>query len=87
MWLKKLAAEYKDLHRTPEWLSSHPETLQRIKNAEAYVAKHPCKTCVPLSWNKTEILAELNAGLDKNLTQKISRNEYVAIINDWFCSL
>ena len=69
-FLKKLAAEYKDLDRTPEWLSSHPETLQRIKNAEAYVAKHPCKTCVPLSWNKTEILAELNAGLDKNPTQK-----------------
>ena len=69
-FFKKLAAEYKDLDRTPEWLSSHPETLQRIKNAEAYVAKHPCKTCVPLSWNKTEILAELNAGLDKNPTQK-----------------
>ena len=69
-FFKKLAAEYKDLDRTPEWLSSHPETLQRIKNAEAYVTKNPCKTCVSLSWNKAEILAELNAGLDKNPTQE-----------------
>ena len=69
-FLKKLAAEYKDLDNTPEWLSSHPETLQRIKNAEAYVAKNPCKTCVPLSWNKAEILAELNADLDKKATQE-----------------
>ena len=69
-FLKKLAAEYKDLDNTPEWLSSHPETIQRIKNAEAYVAQHQCKTCLPLSWNKTEILAEINAGQDKKATQE-----------------
>lgn len=75
IFLKKLAAEYKNLDRTPEWLSSHPETLQRIKNAEAYVAKNPCQTCLPLSWNKTEILAELNAGLDKKPTQEKTKQK------------
>ena len=74
-FFKKLAAEYKDLDRTPEWLSSHPETLQRIKNAEAYVTKNPCKTCVSLSWNKTEILAELTTGLDKNTTQEKTKQK------------
>lgn len=74
-FFKKLAAEYKDLDRTPEWLSSHPETLQRIKNAEAYVTKNPCKTCVSLSWNKTDILAELTTGLDKNTTQEKTKQK------------
>jgi predicted Zn-dependent protease len=58
-FFKKLAAEYKDLDNAPVWLSSHPETLERIKFAEAYVAANPCKNCVPLIWDKSKILAEL----------------------------
>lgn len=68
-FFKKLAAEYKDLNNTPEWLSSHPETLQRIKNAEAYVAKNPCKSCVPLTWDKTKILADIAEDSAKEKTQ------------------
>jgi Zn-dependent protease with chaperone function len=66
-FFKKLAAEYKDLDNAPVWLSSHPETLERIKSAEAYVAKFPCKSCVALTWDKTKILAELGASEDKAL--------------------
>jgi beta-barrel assembly-enhancing protease len=58
-FFKKLAAEYKDLDSAPVWLSSHPETLERIKSAEAYVAANPCKSCAPLVWDKSKILAEL----------------------------
>jgi beta-barrel assembly-enhancing protease len=63
-FFKKLAAEYKDLDNAPVWLSSHPETLARIKSAEAYVAANPCKSCVPLTWDKAKILAELDADSD-----------------------
>ena len=59
-FFKKLAAEYKDLDNAPVWLSSHPETLERIKLAEAYVANNPCKNCAPLIWDKTKILANLS---------------------------
>ena len=59
-FFKKLATEYKDLDNAPVWLSSHPETLERIKLAEAYVAANPCKSCVPLIWDKTKILANLS---------------------------
>lgn len=59
-FFKKLAAEYKDLDSAPVWLSSHPETLARIKSAEAYVAAHPCKSCVALTWDKAKILAEID---------------------------
>ena len=69
-FLKKLAAEYKDLDRTPEWLSSHPETLERIKRAEAYVAANPCKSCVALTWDKTKIMADLGNASDKDSTKK-----------------
>ena len=69
-FLKKLAAEYKDLDRTPEWLSSHPETLERIKRAEAYVVANPCKSCVALTWNKTKIMADLGNASDKDSTKK-----------------
>jgi beta-barrel assembly-enhancing protease len=64
-FFKKLAAEYKDLDNAPVWLSSHPETLERIKSAEAYVAANPCKSCTKLDWNKAEILAEIDRDSDK----------------------
>jgi Zn-dependent protease with chaperone function len=71
-FFKKMAAEYKDKDNTPEWLSSHPETLERIKSAEAYVAANPCKSCVPLTWDKTKILADL--GEDKELGDDFNKN-------------
>jgi beta-barrel assembly-enhancing protease len=65
-FFKKLEAEYKDLDNAPVWLSSHPETLERIKSAEAYVAANPCKSCVPLTWDKTKILSELDDDSDED---------------------
>ncbi len=63
-FFKKMEAAYNvknsDKSSVPEWLSSHPETLARIKFAEQYVAKNPCKACTPLVWNKPEILADLD---------------------------
>lgn len=58
-FFKKMEAEYKGKDNIPGWLSSHPDTLARIKSAEAYVAANPCKTCVPLTWDKPAILADL----------------------------
>ena len=68
-FFKKMAAEYKDKDNTPEWLSSHPETLARIKDAEAYVAANPCKNCAPLTWDRNKILAELAKGEAEVKTQ------------------
>ncbi|MEO6117774.1 MAG: M48 family metalloprotease, partial [Methylotenera sp.] len=68
-FFKKMDAAYKskDLGSSgiPEWLSSHPETLARIKFAEQYVAKNPCKACVPLVWDKPAILADLGKKREK----------------------
>jgi len=41
------------------WFSSHPDTLSRIQAIEEYVAKHPCGTCMTLTWDKSALLAEL----------------------------
>ncbi|MDD2801889.1 MAG: M48 family metallopeptidase [Methylococcales bacterium] len=41
------------------WLSSHPDTLARIATIESYIAQHPCQQCTVLTWNKADILAEL----------------------------
>jgi Zn-dependent protease with chaperone function len=61
-FFKKMDAVYKDTedNSVPGWLSSHPETLARIKFAEQFVKLHPCKDCKPLVWNKAEILANLS---------------------------
>lgn len=60
-FFKKMAAEYKDKDNMPTWLSSHPEMQARIKAAEQYVLKNPCKNCVKLAWDKPAILADLMA--------------------------
>ena len=59
-FFKKMDTAYKNKDETPEWLSSHPETLARIKFAEQFVKSHPCKDCALLTWDKTAILADLN---------------------------
>ena len=68
-FFKKMEAAYKskegESSSMPEWLSSHPETLARIKFAEQYVAKNPCKACVPLVWDKPAILADLSKKREK----------------------
>lgn len=68
-FFKKMDVAYKakngDESSMSEWLSSHPETLARIKFAEQYVAKNPCKTCVALVWDKPAILADLSKKREK----------------------
>ena len=69
-FFKKMEAEYqakfKGKDAMPGWLSSHPDTLERIRKAEAYVMQHPCKTCVTLVWDKPAILAELAKKRDED---------------------
>jgi hypothetical protein len=43
----------------PRWFSSHPETLARIKAAEAFVLQNPCKNCTKLTWDKPAIMDDL----------------------------
>ncbi|HYN55132.1 MAG TPA: M48 family metallopeptidase [Methylotenera sp.] len=68
-FFKKMDAAYKSKEgensSMPEWLSSHPETVARIKFAEQYVAKNPCKACIPLVWDKPAILADLSKKREK----------------------
>jgi len=43
----------------PVWLSSHPDTQNRIRIAESYIAKRPCPTCANLEWDKTAVMQEV----------------------------
>jgi beta-barrel assembly-enhancing protease len=58
-FFKKMELAYKGQDKMPTWFSSHPETQARIKAAEAYVQKHPCKLCTKLTWDKPAILDDL----------------------------
>lgn len=68
-FFKKMDAAYKskqgESNGMPAWLSSHPETLARIKFAEQYVAKNPCNACIPLVWDRSAILADLGKKREK----------------------
>jgi beta-barrel assembly-enhancing protease len=63
-FFKKMEIEYKGKDDMPTWLSSHPETLARIKAAEQHVLKNPCKNCVKLVWDKPAIMADLSQKKD-----------------------
>ena len=58
-FFKKMQATYKGKGEGPEWLSSHPDTDNRIKAVQDYNKSHPCPDCETLKWNKKEILASL----------------------------
>jgi beta-barrel assembly-enhancing protease len=45
--------------RIGDWFSSHPDTATRIQEIETYIAKHPCSTCKPLTWDKAKILVDI----------------------------
>lgn len=68
---KKMDTAYKNKDETPEWLSSHPETLARIEFTEQFVKSHPCKDCALLTWDKTAILADLNTEEKNGKNKKI----------------
>ena len=54
--MKNESARHGDI---PAWLSSHPDTQNRIGVAEAYLAKRPCPKCENLNWNKAAVMEEL----------------------------
>ncbi len=60
-FFRKLQAEFKGKGKgeAPEWMSSHPETENRIKAVEDYNKAHPCSDCEMLKWDKKGILASL----------------------------
>lgn len=63
-FFKKLQEVYKG-KQGPEWLSSHPDTANRIKAVEEYNLAHPCPDCETLQWDKKAILASLDKEKDK----------------------
>jgi predicted Zn-dependent protease len=58
-FFKKLQEAYKGKANGPEWLSSHPDTANRIQAVENYIKKYPCTDCEILQWDKKAILASL----------------------------
>jgi len=68
-FFRKIEAELKSRENMPEWLSSHPDTGNRIKTIEEFIAAHPCVKCESLAWNKATVLLNIdNAG--KNSTKE-----------------
>jgi predicted Zn-dependent protease len=58
-FFKKMAQEYKGQSDMPDWFSSHPDMLSRIKITEDFIAKRPCSDCLDLSWDRQAIMADL----------------------------
>ena len=58
-FFKKMQEAFKDKTTGPDWLSSHPDTANRILAVENYVKTHPCMDCEKLKWDKKAILAGL----------------------------
>jgi Zn-dependent protease with chaperone function len=60
-FFKRLASEQPKQGQLPAWLSSHPDTQQRILSAEKFTQQHPCAHCQSLTWDIEAILANINA--------------------------
>jgi beta-barrel assembly-enhancing protease len=58
-FFKKMQEAFKDKANGPEWMSSHPDTVNRILAVENYIKGHPCTDCEKLKWDKKAILASL----------------------------
>ncbi len=58
-FFKKMQEALKDNANDPDWLSSHPDTANRIKAVENYIKEHPCADCEKLKWDKKAILASM----------------------------
>jgi len=59
IFFKKMQEAYKDKAAGPDWLSSHPDTANRIQAIEKYIKENPCADCEKLKWDKEAILASL----------------------------
>jgi beta-barrel assembly-enhancing protease len=64
VFFKKMQAAYKG-KEAPDWLSSHPDTANRILAVENYIKDHPCTDCENLQWDKKGILASLEKANSK----------------------
>ena len=60
-FFKRLASEHPNAERMPAWLSSHPDTANRIQLAEQFVKQHPCARCKDIDWNIEAILENINS--------------------------
>jgi beta-barrel assembly-enhancing protease len=60
-FFERLASEQPDAERMPAWLSSHPDTANRIQLAEQFVKQHPCARCRDIDWNIEAILENINS--------------------------
>ena len=58
-FFKKMQEAFKNKENGPEWMSSHPDTANRIQSVEDYIKAHPCADCTQLKWDKKAILASL----------------------------
>ena len=60
-FFKRLAGEQAQAEQLPAWISSHPDTSNRIQQAEKFVQQHPCKGCKHIDWDIEAILESINA--------------------------
>jgi beta-barrel assembly-enhancing protease len=60
-FFKKLAKLNPTQSDIPEWVSSHPDTKNRILAADAFVKNHPCANCQTLRWDHEAIINNINA--------------------------
>jgi Zn-dependent protease with chaperone function len=58
-FFKKMQEAFKGKANGPEWMSSHPDTANRIQAIENYIKDHSCADCEKLKWDKKAILASL----------------------------
>ncbi|MBM4208360.1 MAG: M48 family metallopeptidase [Gammaproteobacteria bacterium] len=58
-FFKKMQDNSKGKEGGFSWLSSHPNTGERIKAVQDYNQAHPCEGCETLKWDKKAILASL----------------------------
>ncbi len=56
--------------QVPEWLSSHPDTTNRVLLSEQFVLQNPCNDCENLEWDKAAILKNLDL---KNLKEQLKK--------------
>ncbi len=56
-FFQKLAKEEKGT--VPAWVSSHPETTERIKTIESMITKQPCPQCKSLAFDWKQVQAQV----------------------------
>lgn len=65
-FFKRLASEQPKEGSIPEWLSSHPDTTNRIQTAEQFTKQHPCTYCQHVTWDIEAILENINRHNDSD---------------------